>query len=149
MEFYWIWIVWSWVETGTTRRKTTPEDADLQSICDLPFNSAEALALALLDSLKLISSHLKAQLETWKYCWSNNSKYCHSWCSPIVVETNALQCGEHSHLWVFFGQSSEVKLLVKFVFSRRQEDTLHQKVDRALVRSSPADQSLPQPGLLW
>ena len=88
------------------------------------------------------SSHLKAQLETWKYCWSNNSKYCHYWCSPIVVETNALQCGEHSHLCVFFSQSSEVKLLVKFVFSRRQEDTLHQKVDRALIRSSPAFQIL-------
>jgi len=31
-----------------------------------------------------------------------------------------------------------VELLVKFVFSRRQEDTLHQKVGRALDRSSPA-----------
>jgi len=50
-----------WVETGATRRKTTQEDADLQSICDLPSNSAEKRALALVDSLKLISSHLKAQ----------------------------------------------------------------------------------------
>jgi len=50
-----------WVETGATRRKTTQEDADLQSICDLPFNSAEALALAgSLTQAHLISS-LKAQ----------------------------------------------------------------------------------------
>jgi len=40
-------------------------------------------------SLKLISSHL-----------SKLSK------KPIVVETNALQCAQHSHLCVFFYQSS-------------------------------------------
>jgi len=127
-------IYWMcWVETGATRRKTTQEEADLQSICALPLNSASrlALALALVDSLKLISSHLKL---------SNK---------PIVVETKALQCVQHSHLCVFFCQSSQLELLVKFVFSRRQEDTLHQKVDRALIRSSPAHQDLPQPGLLW
>jgi len=83
-----------WVETGATRRKTTQEDADLQSICNLPLNSAEkrALALALVDSLKLISSHLISKLSN----------------KPIVVETNALQCGQHSHLCVFFCQSSQL-----------------------------------------
>jgi len=120
------------VETGATRRKTTQEEADLQSICVLPVNSAGKLAqaLALVDSLT--QAHLIASLSS----------------KPIVVETSALQCGPHSHLCVFFYQSSQVELLVKFVFSQGQEDTLHQKVDRALIRSSPAYQDLPLPGLL-
>jgi len=54
---------------------------------------------------------------------------------------------QHSHLCVFFCQSSWLELLVKSVFSLRQEDTLHQKDDRAQVRSSPA--SLQLPGLQW
>jgi len=119
------------VETGATRRKTTQEEADLQSICVLPVNSAGKLALALVDSRT--QAHLISSLSS----------------KPIVVETSALQCGPHSHLCVFFYQSSQVELLVKFVFSQGQEDTLHQKVDRALIRSSPAHQDLPQPGLLW
>ena len=40
-------ICWlCWVETGATRRKTTQEGADLQSICKLPLNSAEKRTLA-------------------------------------------------------------------------------------------------------
>lgn len=55
------WNLICWVETGETRRKTTLEDPDLQSICDLPLDSAEAArALAVVDSLT--QAHLISKL---------------------------------------------------------------------------------------